>query len=77
MTFEYLKPFRTITGDIVTMKALITIYDKQWIEVNESKARYTPEQLVPISPEEYRESVSADSDAECNCTGTKNCYCQN
>ena len=54
MTFEYLKPFRTMSGDIVTMKALTTINGRQFIVTDESSIKYPAEELTPITPEEYQ-----------------------
>lgn len=60
MTFQYCQPFRTTDGDIVTMKALVTMHGEQAVEVHENNLRYAPAQLVPISTEEYEEYMNND-----------------
>lgn len=60
MTFEYLKPFRTLDGDIVTMKALVIMHTEQSVEVHQNSTRYAPAELTPISPSEYEEYMNND-----------------
>ena len=55
MTFQYLRPFRTSGGQIVTMKALLTIHGNQYVEVNENSLRYKPKDLQLLTPEEMEE----------------------
>lgn len=54
MTFEYSKPFRTMDGDIVSMKALISIHGAQLVEVIENNRRYDPGTLTPLTAAEYQ-----------------------
>ena len=58
MTFQYLQPFRTSAGQIVTMKAILTIHGKQYVEVNENSLRYKPKDLQLLTPEEIDEYES-------------------
>ena len=54
MTFEYLKPFRTSGGQIVAMKALLTIHGNQYVEVHEDSRRFPAGELTPITQEQYQ-----------------------
>ena len=58
LTFQYLQPFRTSGGQIVTMKALLTIHCNQYVEVNENSLRYKPKDLQLLTPEEIAEYES-------------------
>lgn len=58
LTFQYLQPFRTSGGQIVTMKALLTIHGNQYVEVNENSLRYKPKDLQLLTPEEIAEYES-------------------
>lgn len=42
------KEFATKTGGIITMKALITIHDKQFVECYENNDRYSAEELTEV-----------------------------
>ena len=55
LTLQYLQPFRTSGGQIVTMKALLTIHGNQYVEVNENSLRYKPKDLQLLTPEEMEE----------------------
>lgn len=52
LTFQYLKPFRTSAGNIVTMKALITMHGVQYVEIHEDEHRYPVSELHELTPEE-------------------------
>ena len=58
MTFQHKQPFRTTSGQIVTMKALVTIRDKQFVEVNENSLRYKPKDLQLLTPDEIAQYES-------------------
>ena len=59
LTFQYLQPFRTSGGQIVRMKAILTIHGNQYVEVNENSLRYKPKDLQLLTPEEIDEYESA------------------
>lgn len=48
LTFEHMKPFTTGNGSVVTMKALLTIHDEQFVEVYENSTRYKVTELTPV-----------------------------
>jgi hypothetical protein len=52
MEFEPNKPFRTHKGEVITMKALVTIIS---VRVNENQTEYKPDQLTPMTQQEYEE----------------------
>ena len=58
LTFQYLQPFRTSGGQIVTMKALLTIHGNQYVEVNENSLRYKPKDLQLLTMREIAEYES-------------------
>lgn len=65
MSLEHKKPFKDPTGEVVTMKSVITISDSktkqvisETIQVYENKNNYTTDQLTAISPEEYNHYLS-------------------
>ena len=60
MIFTHLVPFRTPTDTIVTMKALLTINDQQFVECYENNQRYKPDQLTDVTKQEYQEYLDND-----------------
>jgi len=60
MTFTHQQPFRTTHGDIVTMKALVTVHEVQHVECYETKEKYRPVDLAPMTPEEYQVHLNND-----------------
>lgn len=66
MTFEYLKPFRTPEGNIVTTHALITIYGKQYIQSVENRLNFEANTLTPLTNDEYMTYLSEQDCTSCN-----------
>ena len=54
MKFNHEAPFRNPAGDVVTMKAKVTMHGVEHIECYEDLERYRPEELKPMTPEEYQ-----------------------
>lgn len=57
MKFEHKKPFRTKDDTVVTMKARYVIHGIESIEVYEHSNRLSPDNLTPMSEEEYNEHL--------------------
>lgn len=57
MEFEPNKPFRTDRGEVITMKALVTIIS---VRCNENQTEYKPDQLTPMTQEEYQAYMDND-----------------
>ncbi|HOG05695.1 MAG TPA: hypothetical protein PK978_05610 [Paludibacter sp.] len=53
LRFEYLKPFRTSDGNFIRMRALVTIFGKQYVE-DESRKRHPADTVTPATEEEYQ-----------------------
>ena len=51
LTFQYLQPFRTSDGNIVRMKALLTIHGRQYL-VDESNSKHPAKELHLLTVEE-------------------------
>lgn len=51
ITFEHNKQFhfKKNSGEIITMKALVTIHDTQFVECYESNQRYPAESLCEVN----------------------------
>lgn len=56
LTFEYLKPFRSNSGNTIRMKALITMHGIQYVE-DEASISHLATELTPLTPEEYQEHM--------------------
>ena len=54
MKFNHEAPFRNPAGDVITMKAKVTMHGVVHIECYENSERYRPEDLKPMTPEEYQ-----------------------
>lgn len=48
LTLIHKKEFATKSGRIITMKALITIHDKQFVECYENDKRYPADDLIEV-----------------------------
>ena len=60
LIFEHLKPYAINTGSVVTMKALITVHGKQFIEVYENSTLYKPIELTAVNYDKEELSTSND-----------------
>lgn len=48
MKFEHLKQFGTPTGATITMKALVTIHDEEFVECYEDNTRHKASELIRV-----------------------------
>lgn len=46
--FEHKKQFLTLQGEVITMKALLTIHGKKFVEVYENSNKYRPDELSEL-----------------------------
>lgn len=62
ITFIPEQPFRTLTGDVITMKALVTINGVSHVESHQDNSKHYIETLTPMTAEQY-EAWLDDEDA--------------
>lgn len=58
--FPFRQPFRDNNGDVVVKKSETTIFKVTTIQVVENNRDYKPEELTPISNEEYQQYLQND-----------------
>ena len=58
--FPFRQPFRDNNGDVVVKKSETTIFKVTTIQVVENNRDYKPEELTPISSEEYQQYLQND-----------------
>jgi len=60
MEFQYKKPFRDKQNNVVTMRSKRTVHNKVDIQVNENSKNYLPENLKPMTDQEYQAYLEND-----------------
>jgi len=53
MKFNHKQPFLTPKGDVITMKALLTIYGVVYVATYKDDKPYCPATLTPMRKKEY------------------------
>jgi len=58
--FPFRQPFRDNNGDVVIKSSETTVHGITTIQVAENKRDYKPDQLQPITPEEFQKYLHND-----------------